>query len=110
VLPGGPVGVAIVALLLLVVAPFAEEIIFRGVLLSSLSNRWGLFAGLVGSSVMFSAVHLSLVGFVPLLVAGALFGGLFIRSRSLWVAVAAHSAYNALSLLALLVSRASGVL
>ena len=108
-LPGGPVGIAITIILLVVVAPFAEEVVYRGVLLSALSNRWGAGAGLALSTVVFSVVHLSLGGFVPLLVAGALFGLLFIKSRSLWVAIAAHSAYNALGVIALFASKASGV-
>ena len=108
-LPSGPAGIAFTVLLLVVVAPFAEEVIYRGVLLSALSDRWNGVAGLAVSTVVFSAVHLSLGGFVPLLVAGALFGLLFIKSRSLWVAIAAHSAYNALGVVALFASKASGV-
>jgi uncharacterized protein len=108
-LPGGPLGIAFTVLLLVVVAPFAEEVIYRGVLLSALSDRWGAVAGLAVSTLVFSAVHVSLGGFVPLLVAGALFGLLFIKSRSLWVAIAAHSAYNALGVVALFASKASGV-
>jgi membrane protease YdiL (CAAX protease family) len=49
------------------------------------------------------------VGFVPLFVAGALFGWLFIKSRSLRVAIAAHAAYNAVGLLALFATKAAGV-
>ena len=73
-LPGGPVGIAFTCAALVVVAPFAEEVVYRGVLLFALSDRWGAVAGLAVSTVVFSAVHLSLGGFVPLLVAGALFG------------------------------------
>jgi membrane protease YdiL (CAAX protease family) len=109
-MPSGPVGLAITVVLLVVVAPFAEEVIYRGVLLSALSSRWGSVVGLVGSTVVFSVVHLSWVGFVPLLVVGALFGLLFIKSRSLMVALVAHAAYNALGVVALVASKASGVL
>jgi membrane protease YdiL (CAAX protease family) len=108
-LPGGSLGVGIAVLLLVVVAPLAEEVVYRGVLLTALSTRWGALAGLVVSSAVFSAVHLSLVGFVPLFVAGALFGWLFMKSRSLRVAIAAHAAYNALGLLALFATKATGV-
>lgn len=107
-LPGGPVGIGFTLLLLVVVAPFVEEVIYRGVLLSALSDRWGAVAGLAVSTLVFSAVHVSLGGLVPLLVAGALFGLLFIKSRSLRVAIVAHSAYNALGVLALFASKGSG--
>jgi len=75
------------------------------VLLSALSDRWGTVAGVAGSAVVFSAVHLSLVGFVPLLVMGALFGWLFVKSRSLPVAILAHATYNALGVIALLATK-----
>ena len=104
-LPSGALGVAIAVLLLVVVAPIAEEVVYRGVLLSALSDRWGTVAGVAGSAVVFSAVHLSLVGFVPLLVMGALFGWLFVKSRSLPVAILAHATYNALGVIALLATR-----
>ena len=54
-LPGGPLGVVLTVLLLVVVAPLAEEVVYRGVLLSSLESRWGvarwhrrLFGGVLG--------------------------------------------------------------
>jgi len=109
VLPAGPAGVALTVVLLVVVAPFAEEIVFRGVLLSSLSSRWGTSVGLFASGAVFAAVHVSPVGFVPLLLAGTLFGWIFVRSRSLAVAILAHAAYNALGVVALFVSRPPGL-
>jgi membrane protease YdiL (CAAX protease family) len=109
-LPGGPVGTVVTVALLVVVAPLAEEVIYRGVLLPSLANRWGWVSGLAISSTVFSAAHVSWVGFLPLLVTGAVFGWLFAKSQSLWVAVAAHAAYNALGVFALLASKSSGVL
>ena len=110
VLPGGPLGVTLTVLLLVVIAPIAEEVVYRGVLLSALTDRWGPLVGLAVSAVVFSAVHLSPVGFVPLAVAGVLFGWLYMKSRSLWVALVAHAAYNALGVLALFASKTSGLL
>jgi membrane protease YdiL (CAAX protease family) len=104
-LPGGPLGVALTIVMLVVVAPFVEEIVYRGVLLSSLDTRWGAGVALAASSVVFSAAHVSLVGFVPLVVAGALFGWLFMRSGSLRVAIVAHAAYNALGVVALFATK-----
>ncbi len=69
-LPSGPLGVAVIVVLLIVVAPVAEEVVYRGVLLPSLDERWGRLVGLVVSAAVFSAAHLSLAGFVPLFVAG----------------------------------------
>ncbi len=105
----GPVGVAVTVVLLVVAAPVAEEIVYRGVLLPSLGERWGITVGLVASAAIFSAVHLSVVGLVPLMVVGLLFGWLFMKSRSLRVAMVAHAAFNAIGLVAILASKSSGV-
>jgi membrane protease YdiL (CAAX protease family) len=105
----GPVGVAMTVVLLVVAAPIAEEIIYRGVLLPSLDERWGVTVGLVASAAVFSAVHLSVVGFVPLMGVGLLFGWLFMKSRSLRVAMVAHAAFNAIGLGAMLAFKSSGI-
>ena len=42
------------------IVPIAEEFLFRGVLYRWLRDSWGLYAGLVGSALVFSAVHLVL--------------------------------------------------
>jgi uncharacterized protein len=108
VLPGGPLGVALTIVLLVVIAPLAEEIVYRGVLLASFDRRWGVAVAVTASSIVFSAAHMSVAGFVPLVVAGALFGWLYMRSGSLRVAILAHAAYNALGVLALFATKSLG--
>lgn len=107
-LPGGWLGTALTIALLVIVAPIAEEVVYRGVLLPAVVSRWGMALGLAFSSLLFSAVHLSWVGFVPLAVAGAVFGWLYLRSGSLRVAVVAHALFNALGVIAILVSTSQG--
>ncbi len=109
-LPGGWLGTALTVVLLVAAAPLAEEVVYRGVLLPSLAARWGSGLGLTATSLIFSAVHLSWVGFVPLAVAGAVFGWLYLRSGSLRVAVVAHAVFNALGVVAILALRAQGTL
>ena len=109
-MPSGLLGAAIMSALLIVVAPLAEEVVYRGVLLSAIDDRWGSTAALVFSAVVFSAAHLSLVGFLPLFVVGALFGWLFLTSRSLKVAIVAHAVFNSLGVAVLLAQKTSGIL
>lgn len=108
-LPDGPVGRVLTVLIIVFVAPFAEEIVFRGVLLSALRARWGTLIGIGGSAVVFSALHASVYGLLPLLVLSVVLGVLFVRSRSLWVSMLAHSAFNAFGVAALLLSQSRGL-
>ncbi len=40
-------------------APFSEELLFRGLVLRSVQKRWGTVAGVIGSLVLFVPVHLA---------------------------------------------------
>lgn len=109
-MPEGFLGVAIMATVVIVVAPIAEEIVYRGVLLGALERRWGRTAGLVVSALVFSAVHGSVAGFVPLAVVGGLMGWLYRASGSLRVAIVAHALFNAMGVAVLVAQGSSGIL
>jgi membrane protease YdiL (CAAX protease family) len=85
-----------VALVAALVAPVCEEIAFRGYLQSALATRRGPAAAVAGSTVLFALMHLDPVRFPALLVLGGVFGWLAWRAGSVWPAVAAHAANNAL--------------
>lgn len=104
-LPGGPVGWVAAFLLLVVVAPFAEEVVFRGVLLSSMRDRWGSGWAVVGSSLLFAAVHVNPYVALPIFVLALGLGYLFLRSRSIWVSMACHATFNAIGFVALIFSQ-----
>ncbi|MGV8082283.1 MAG: lysostaphin resistance A-like protein [Coriobacteriia bacterium] len=103
--PPGLAGDIMAMLAVGVFAPAAEEIVFRGVLLNAIRGRWGAWAGILGSSVLFALVHLSAEQFVPILVVAVLLGWLYVRSGSLWVSMAAHSAFNLIALTAVFLTR-----
>jgi hypothetical protein len=85
-----------IALIAALVAPVCEEIAFRGYLPSALSTRLRPAAAVAASTVLFAAIHLDPVRFPGLIVLGGVFGWLAWRGGSLWPAVAAHAANNAL--------------
>jgi membrane protease YdiL (CAAX protease family) len=104
--PGGAeatIGLALTAIVIVVVAPFAEELFFRGALTGALANRLGAFTPLV-SGAIFGAAHLEPRAFPALFVLGALLGWLYMRTRSLLPGVAVHAANNLLALLAALLA------
>lgn len=49
------------ALLFIVVvgAPFSEEILFRGLIMRSIQKRWGVVAGVIGSLLIFVPIHIA---------------------------------------------------
>jgi membrane protease YdiL (CAAX protease family) len=75
-------------------APLWEEAIFRGVLLPSLAATLRPPAAVAASALVFALAHFSVPRFVPLLLLGGLFGALFVHTRSLGTAVAAHALWN----------------
>jgi uncharacterized protein len=86
-------GMAIVAAVL---APFAEEVAFRGYVLSAVRTRVPAGPAIAASAVLFAAMHLDPVRFPAVAFLGCWLGWLAVRSGSLWPAVAAHGANNAL--------------
>lgn len=76
------------------VAPVAEEIIFRGYLypvVKRYSERW--FAALF-TGILFGVVHFNLMSFPALVVMGVVLVVLYEITGSLWVPIACHAAYN----------------
>ncbi len=88
---------AVVLLAVVVLAPLAEEFFFRGVLFHGLNRRFGMLTSAVVSGVVFSAYHLDPVGFLPRVEIGIVLGLLVAKTGSLWPAIAAHAANNALA-------------
>ena len=96
---------ALLTLMIVLLAPFVEEVLFRGVLLAGLSERMPLRWAVTLSVLLFALLHLPDTGghwqVLPGLIALALgLTWLRLRSGSLLPGYAAHALYNA-SVLAL---------
>lgn len=91
----GSVGLVLSVVLVVIVAPIVEEMLFRGVILTALGAAWGPGIALVGSAALFAAYHFSLWMFVPMLLLGLACGYLAEHRGSLWPAVALHVLFNA---------------
>lgn len=75
-----------------VVAPVAEELVFRGFLLNLWRHRWGLRWGIALSSLAFGAAHFQYTLFAAAM--GALLAMVYLRYGSLWQGTILHSLYN----------------
>jgi len=105
------IGVISTVIYAIVIAPFAEELFFRGVLYRSVRDRYGLWPGLLATGVAFALVH-----YIPdawentmLLVGVMFFNGMALawwyeRRGTIWASIAAHMAFNVIGV-AFLLSR-----
>jgi membrane protease YdiL (CAAX protease family) len=76
-----------------------EELTFRGPILSSMRRGMPAWKLVLLQGMWFAFAHASVYRLAPTFVLGALFALITLRARSVWPAVAAHTAYNALLVL-----------
>ena len=90
----------IVSLIVMALVPsIFEEMLFRGslqqVMVSLTRNP---VTGILLTSLLFSAIHISFYGFLPRLFLGLVLGYIFYESKNLWLSVIAHFINNAYTL------------
>lgn len=78
-----------------VVAPFGEELLFRGFLLESMNRSVGRGLALFFSATLFGLMHFDPIQSFSATAIGLVLGILAMASRSLWPAIFAHSVNNA---------------
>jgi membrane protease YdiL (CAAX protease family) len=101
----GPVGWAVLTLIVVVGAPVFEELFYRGLLLGALRKRGhSTAASVLASSALFAAMHLQSLQFLGLFLLGAVLSLLVVRTRRLGPAIMAHAGFNATTVLVLYLS------
>lgn len=91
--------------LVVVGAPIAEELFFRGFVFGGLRNAMPVWAAVVLSSALFGLLHLSsgnLAVAAQLTLFGAVLAVLYQRTDSLWTPIIAHAINNTLAFLVLI--------
>jgi uncharacterized protein len=89
-------------MLLIAVAPLAEEIFFRGFLYQAFRNSFGVLPGALLSAVIFGAIHFEFFKLVQLAILGVILALLFEKTRSLWSPIILHALNNTLAFVYLL--------
>jgi membrane protease YdiL (CAAX protease family) len=82
-----------------IAAPLGEELFFRGFIQRGIAEHREPARAIVVTAFIFSAFHLDPVGLTARFELGVLFGLLAWRSGSIWPAIGAHAANNAVSAL-----------
>jgi len=88
-----PVSLVLTLLFIAVLTPIGEELLFRGVVANALL-RYGKVAGILGSAVVFAAVHGPNLAMVTAVIVGLIDAELFRRSGSIWPGVVVHAMNN----------------
>ncbi len=80
----------------MIIAPIIEEVLFRGIILQGFLTRSSPIRAIVFSSLLFGIWHLSVPQMISGTILGIFVGWIFIRTKSLIVAIVCHSIVNAL--------------
>ena len=79
-------------------APIAEEVLFRGILLKGLVDKLSPLWSILLSSLLFAAIHFSLNDGLTLFVVAVGYSMLTLKARSIWPAILAHIINNSVTL------------
>lgn len=93
---GWPDGIAL-GVVVIVLAPVAEEVLFRGILYPFIKQLGFPRIALWSTSLIFAAIHVNLVAFLPLLVLSLVLTALYEHTRNLVAPIIAHALFNAVN-------------
>lgn len=88
-------GLALAVIMVILVGPFIEEIVFRGVLLEAFESKMNATIALVAQAALFGLYHFTPWMLVPTFMLGLATGWIARSRESLWPAIALHALYNA---------------
>lgn len=100
---GFELGLIFVALVLL--APFVEEVLFRGFLFSAFRRAFGFWIGAIGVSLLFAVAHGQANVGIDVFVLSMFLCYLREKTDSLWTAVALHSIKNLVAFIVLFIMK-----
>lgn len=100
--------VVLIAIAAVVVAPVAEELLFRGFLQPAAERWFGTWPAVFLSAVFFAVAHPQFGVMLPMFILGLTSAWLFARTRSLVASITLHAANNAYVILCFLAIRYPG--
>lgn len=96
---GSPLEMGLMALLIVVVAPICEEIVYRGFLFRYLNKRVSMSLAIAISSCIFALMHLNLYSFLPLFILGSGLCIVYKLSGNIVSSITIHVLFNLVNLI-----------
>jgi len=87
----------LVVIAVVVLAPIAEEVFFRGVVFNALLREGGRRWAFIGSSALFALIHISVVALLPIFLLGLALAWVYQRTGNLLAPIAMHATVNGIS-------------
>jgi membrane protease YdiL (CAAX protease family) len=89
-------------LIAVVIAPFVEELFFRGFVLQTLAKKISPFWGVVLTALIFASVHFEFQSIMPLLILSVVLNVLYIKTKSIWPGIVFHIMNNSIAFIILI--------
>ena len=96
----------------LMIAPFVEEIVFRGCIYHPIGQKWGMLAGALLSGLIFGLLHIgasvsmgnwtNVLYIIDYGMCGVVLSYVFGRSDSIWTSIIVHALFNLFGVLTML--------
>jgi len=80
---------------IIIIAPFIEEIIFRGIMYNSFRKKGILYTTIMNSTI-FAVFHKDIPALLPIFVLGISFSLVYEKYKSLWYCIILHSLHNSI--------------
>lgn len=97
-----PIAIIILFIMAILIAPVAEELIFRASIYRFLKSRLPIFFSMLLSAILFSLLHMNIVGFLPLIVIGISLCIAYELTGNILVPIIFHSVFNLNSIILIL--------
>jgi len=85
-----------------VIAPFVEELFFRGFVLQTLAKKISPFWGVFLTALIFASVHFEFQSIMPLLILSVVLNVLYIKTKSIWPGIVFHIMNNSIAFIILI--------
>ena len=92
----------------ILLAPVAEELLFRGIMYPSIKQAGFPRVALWATSLCFAAIHKNLMVFVPLLLLALLLTYIYEKTDNLLAPITAHALFNAMNFVMLYIAQGVG--
>lgn len=84
-----------------IIGPFVEEIVFRGVVYPAVSRRFNIYAGIIVNTVIWSALHFQANVIIFTMIFGIILSYLYLKTKSLWPSYLTHVCKNLMAVIAI---------